>query len=380
MNTQSPFPPAHPVCTGDNQAGSRRLQLLHIENLLNVCRLGKTWECALRMNRCHKLITVLLMSAWISIGGRTSLADDVMPLFGPEEVAATSAGTSAAKPPVTRSPASSPGQEKPLTQQTSSSTTSPPKAAPAGTADPRTRPQPQFSGEETSPDLQSQKEQRFRELKRQIEILSQLTDRPATSVSEMTSEDSADDSMDAVPQEGSHKSPRTVPAPKSSAPEPSEFPSNTRAGNATVPQLVPVKVPEEGPVTTPAPMVVEGTIDRFALATSLFGTQQWETCLDVLKQTNLTPLPREDQIWAEYMQACCHRRIGRNDLARQSYRRILSEKDADWIGQLARWWLDDLDAKAKLNTDVQRLSETLAAWENEIDTLSKTSARTATDQ
>lgn len=159
-----------------------------------------------------------------------------------------------------------------------------------------------------------------------------------------------------------------------STPRPGEVPRHSRPSH-----MVHVKEPESLPAML-TPAIVEGTIDRFALAVSLFGTGQTETCLDVLKHTDLTQLSREDQIWAEYMHACCQRRAGRIDLARQSYRRILAEKDADWIAELATWWLDDLEAKAQLEADAKRLSETLAAWETEIESLSRSSTGTTADR
>ncbi|SFI37119.1 tetratricopeptide repeat protein [Planctomicrobium piriforme] len=116
---------------------------------------------------------------------------------------------------------------------------------------------------------------------------------------------------------------------------------------------------------------VNGPIDRFALASSLFGAGDLEACLNVLRQTNLKELSREDQIWSEYMQASCHRRAGRYDQARQMYRGILSYPEADWVGELARWWLDNLEAKQKLLADTQRLNATLTAWETEIAALGK---------
>ncbi|WP_437227798.1 hypothetical protein SH661x_000560 [Planctomicrobium sp. SH661] len=225
-------------------------------------------------------------------------------------------------------------------------------------------------------DLKSQKEQRFRELKRQMEILSQLPvpvsgqPAPETSVPEKPASDKP------VPEQDRPIEPVFVDSRNE---EESSKPSEQKPVNSESPRLL----PSQEVAATPAPpqaVIVEGTIDRFALATSLFGTGQSETCLDVLRHTDLTKLSREDQIWADYMQACCHRKLGNLDQARQIYRRILAEKDADWIGKLASWWLNELDSKAQLQSDVQRLSQTLAAWETEIENLSRKSTRTAADQ
>jgi len=221
-------------------------------------------------------------------------------------------------------------------------------------------------------DLQALKEQRFRELKRQMEILNQLSEmprRPATFPNEqgesiesgVVETESAPDLLQQRIREGRQAS------PPNGAPEKIRQPA--------IPlQLVPANE-SSGSQESPAPqIVVEGTIDRFALATSLFGTGQTETCLDVLNHTDLKQLSREDQVWAEYLIACCHRRAGRLDQAKQCYRRLLAEKDVDWIGELASWWLTEIDEKAKLQDDIQRLAKTLAAWGDEIDSLNRQSA------
>jgi len=225
-------------------------------------------------------------------------------------------------------------------------------------------------------DLQRQKELRFRELKRQMEILSQLRPGPDEPTLSEQLPDASALSEDASIRNHS-RAPAADSSPKTLHKEDQQEPKD-RTKKISEPQHLPTEDHAAEPGS--AQMIVEGTIDRFALATSLFGTGQTELCLDVLKHVDVKQLSREDQIWVEYMQASCHRRAGRIDLAQQSYRRILAERDADWIGELARWWLDAMDARKQLQSNVVRLSETLAAWEEEIAKLAKESARVSTDQ
>lgn len=127
--------------------------------------------------------------------------------------------------------------------------------------------------------------------------------------------------------------------------------------------------PAESAVTNPAESgssVVEGAIDRLALANSLFGAGEYELALRALKEIPAKSLAREDKIWAEYLQACCRRKQGQVAEAQKIYRRLLAEPDVGWVGELSRWWLDHLDARARLAADSQNLSETLTAWEQEI--------------
>ncbi|WP_437187425.1 hypothetical protein SH668x_000819 [Planctomicrobium sp. SH668] len=210
----------------------------------------------------------------------------------------------------------------------------------------------------TQEDLQSLKEQRFRELKRQMEILSQMSDQKGPRQEEPAQFPQSQTPESEVPT-ANGPSPEVPPVPVQPRPWKDTPPSTPRAA-----ELLPM-----------GPLVVEGAIDRFSLASSLFGTGEYETCLEVLKQTNLKELARIDQIWAEYLQASCHRKCGRVDLAKQSYRRLLAESDADWVGEMARWWLTEIDAKAQLQDDVKRLGDSIKAWEKEIESLASESAR-----
>lgn len=116
---------------------------------------------------------------------------------------------------------------------------------------------------------------------------------------------------------------------------------------------------------------VDGPIDRFALAVSLFGARNYPVCLQVLRNVDLSSLSRENRLWSEYMQACCHRQLGEVDEAKRVYRRILASSDADWIGDLARWWLEELEQKSRLQADSARLTEVLKKWEQEVASLSR---------
>jgi hypothetical protein len=229
-------------------------------------------------------------------------------------------------------------------------------------------------------DLQLQKEYRFRELKRQMEMLDRLVQPgPAQLNSQQRSEpETQPDQPVPAPESG-----RMVPDPSPMMNPPRDLLQNS-SGRPLTPHTIPSSPRPEARIETEqssdSQMIVEGTIDRFALATSLFGTGQVETCLDVLRHTDIKSLPREDQIWAYYMQACCHRKCGRIDEARQGYRRILAEKDADWVGELASWWLDNIDSRKQLQSDVERLKQTLTAWEEEIDNLAKQTTATGTDK
>lgn len=123
----------------------------------------------------------------------------------------------------------------------------------------------------------------------------------------------------------------------------------------------------------PPRITVEGAVDRFALAESLFATGETELCLSTLDLIHSQSLSRENQLWATYLRACSLRKLGRVGEAQKHYRQLVTDQDSSWIGELARWWLDDIEERSRLTSDVKRLKETIKAWEAEVDQLSTTS-------
>lgn len=265
-------------------------------------------------------------------------------------------------------------------------------------------------------DLQEQKAQRFRDLKAKLDELSGLIQGPPAkanpqSVAQPQPTPGAKGPPQSSPSEPLQKSsPATPPTTVNAAKVPTENVFAKPSGPGVPPQLLPgmtdgnvspnanpaingtmkPTTPEAGmvsngnrpelnalpdpsgqkgnPVTSPAESV-SGQIDRFALANSLFGTGDVESCLKVLEQTDFSVLTREEQVWSMYMQACCHRRAGRIDDARKLYRGVIAQPEADWVKEQAHWWLNNLDSKSKLQGDIQRLNTTIKAWETEIASL-----------
>ncbi|WP_437191307.1 tetratricopeptide repeat protein [Planctomicrobium sp. SH527] len=256
-------------------------------------------------------------------------------------------------------------------------------------------------------DLQEQKAQRFRELKAKLDELSGLIQAPPTQSNQQPqSQPRSQPPVTAPSPSNPAGSPTTINAAKiptdNMLPKPSETgvppqllpgvmggntastndpairgivkPTDPEAGmvsNGNRPELNPLPKqadPDGKPVAGPAEPF-SGQVDRFALANSLFGTGDVESCLKVLEQTDFSHLTREEQVWSMYMQGCCHRRAGRIDEARKLYRGVIAQPEADWVKEQAHWWLSNLDSKSKLQGDIQRLNTTIKAWETEIATL-----------
>lgn len=159
------------------------------------------------------------------------------------------------------------------------------------------------------------------------------------------------------------------PAPVPTLPELEERPSSERP---TVTETVAAPdpeafVPEE--VLPTVPVSVDGPIDRLALASSLFGTASFGECLQTLDAIDHDSLSTEDQDWCRYVSACCHRNLGQLSEAESGYRELVGHSEVSWLADAARWWLDHLSDRQKLQSDSEKLSSNLQAWKKEIDGL-----------
>lgn len=115
--------------------------------------------------------------------------------------------------------------------------------------------------------------------------------------------------------------------------------------------------------------IVSGPIDRLALATSLFATNELRECLKILEAVDLRPLSLEDKQWHDYLQASCYRKLGNRSEAESLYRSVLKRSNTTWLSKAARWWLQHINDQAQLKLKQDQVQQTLANWRKEIDNL-----------
>lgn len=116
---------------------------------------------------------------------------------------------------------------------------------------------------------------------------------------------------------------------------------------------------------------LDGPVDRFALATSLFAVGHFSESLQAIDAVQLADLTTEEQIWLDYLRAGCHRQLGATSEANRLYRRIVANPESDWVGELSRWWLDHSSEKQKLSADYLTLANALKQWETAIHEITK---------
>lgn len=115
--------------------------------------------------------------------------------------------------------------------------------------------------------------------------------------------------------------------------------------------------------------IVDGPIDRLALATSLYATNQLRECLKILEAVELRPLSVEDRQWHDYLVASCYRKLGNRSEAEDYYRSVLQRSSSTWVSTAARWWLGHIDETSQLKTKLEKVQTTVANWRKEIDVL-----------
>lgn len=158
------------------------------------------------------------------------------------------------------------------------------------------------------------------------------------------------------------------PEPLPPAEEARPIPEPPEPDLEPVPPVQSASTPEE-----PAPSdifptpVVEGPIDRLSLADSLFASGETELALQIYNEVDAAPLAEEDRRWRDYQLAGCYRRLKDHAEAERRYRALAGLEDGGWYADQSRWWLDSLTARKKLETDLERVTQTIQAMEQQLN-------------
>lgn len=105
--------------------------------------------------------------------------------------------------------------------------------------------------------------------------------------------------------------------------------------------------------------VLDGPIDRLALANNLYGTGELKLALEIYQKVDRSSLTPNDQLWIEYQIANCHRRLGNRADAERSFRIVTSRNRDSWISQNSRWWLDVETKTAKVQQQLREIQQAL---------------------
>jgi len=123
---------------------------------------------------------------------------------------------------------------------------------------------------------------------------------------------------------------------------------------------------EKAPIPTSGNKTDAEPTDRISLADNLFGAGEIELALDIYQGLQKENLSDAERRWVPYQIATCHRRLGKVSSAEQSYRELASASDDDLASTNARWWLDAIGRRKRLENGLKGLDEAIQTMESEI--------------
>jgi hypothetical protein len=86
-----------------------------------------------------------------------------------------------------------------------------------------------------------------------------------------------------------------------------------------------------------------------------FRDNQFEVALALLTQIDPYSLNREESTFAQYLKACCLRRLNRLNEAAIAYREIADAHEDDFITECAIWQLSMMNAARDLEVQIEQL-------------------------
>jgi TolA-binding protein len=127
---------------------------------------------------------------------------------------------------------------------------------------------------------------------------------------------------------------------------------------ALSPRTTPEGSPKSPAVTSGGPPRPE-VIEPLALADNLFGADDVAAALKIYQGLTPAKFGAGDRQWIRYQIASCHRRLGDVGTAEQEYRELAGTKPDDRIAAFARWWLDAIQKRKRLEGGLKAAAEAL---------------------
>ncbi len=142
-----------------------------------------------------------------------------------------------------------------------------------------------------------------------------------------------------------------VPAPAKPIPVPPA--SNAATGH------------EGSPLTLPTELL-DQSIDRLRMGNNLYAIGAYELALMNYEMMLRKPLSPTESQWVHFQVGNCQRHLGKTAEAQKSYRHVAGETSEEWLGQMSRWWLKELDDRAQLQGRVAELDQVISTLKQEL--------------
>jgi len=204
---------------------------------------------------------------------------------------------------------------------------------------------------------QTEKQRRFEELKERLSNLIELNQQQSESPQNTETTDNPDDSSESTPPDPPEPDISTAESEDNSEAAISDLLDNSSSEG-------PLEIEDE---TITLPPIIPGTIDRIGLADNLFALEENLIALEMYSQVDLTVLPASDKTWVEYQMASCLRRLDRIPEAQERYRRLVAQKDDEWIAELSKWWLNRLDDLRDAREQLARFDQLISIMQGSSD-------------
>lgn len=127
---------------------------------------------------------------------------------------------------------------------------------------------------------------------------------------------------------------------------------------ASSPRTTPEGPRKSPSVTSQGPPRPEA-IDPLSLADNLFGADDVPAALKIYQGLTPAKFSPGHRQWIRYQIASCHRRLGDVGTAEQEYRELAGTKTDDRIAAQARWWLDAIQKRKRLESGLKAAGEAL---------------------
>ena len=212
-------------------------------------------------------------------------------------------------------------------------------------------------------DAASQRASRLRRIRQKLLVLDDLLKTMHAKATEPSPRPAKPSASKAEEGDASHDPVVTSSgSPSPQADEGSAAPSRNLERKQTIAKespnrLRPAKAGAGGPVEP---------VDRIALADNLFGMADIQTALRIYGEIEQTSLSVSDRLWVRYQSASCYRRLGATSKAQSLYREIANSTDAPDLAATARWWLNAIQRRTRLELRHRSVQEQLKAWEDYI--------------
>ena len=122
---------------------------------------------------------------------------------------------------------------------------------------------------------------------------------------------------------------------------------------------------EDSPLTLPSELL-DQTIDRQRMGNNLYAIGAYELALTNYEKMLQQPLSPVEAQWVQFQVANCQRQLGQLALAQKAYRRVAGETSEEWLGQMSRWWLKELDDREQLQRRVSELDQIIQTLNKEL--------------